>query len=380
MACSGMRSTNSGSRTVGVTESSCRAACRRPGARRRCRVSHSLAEPTPLAPRSPSLSPGGPPAPRQPRQRRAGTRGPVESECLAPATEWMEGWPDSSLRLWQETYEIITASMLAACSMRGAGALLPLAFLAHAALSSAYVTSPASLSGFRTTFSSSVSKSRRAYPLSWARALRATATKPDQKSEGLGFDSHKAVDRAPDTLCRDGTANTAMRAKFEKMLREAQDYICKSVENVDGGAKFQTDAWTREGGGGGISRVLANGKVWEKAGCNLSVVYGSMPAEALQAANDRLKFGATDRAKGYAPGERVPFFACGLSSVRARVALLETEGGVWWFGGGTDITPAYLNEDDMKYFHGTYKEVCDKHDPEFYSKFKKWADEYFFIK
>ncbi|EKX45131.1 plastid coproporphyrinogen oxidase [Guillardia theta CCMP2712] len=281
--------------------------------------------------------------------------------------------------------------MLVPCRMSGAAALLPLALLAQAALSSAYVTSPSSLSGIRTNFASSVSKSRRAYPLSWARALRATATKPDQKSEGLGFDSHKAVDKAPDTLCRDGTANTAMRAKFEKMLREAQDYICKSVENVDGGAKFQTDAWTREGGGGGISRVLTGGKVWEKAGCNLSVVYGSMPSEALQAANDRLKFGATDRAKGYAPGERVPFFACGLSSVmhpknphcptmHFNYRYFETEGGVWWFGGGTDITPAYLNVDDMKYFHGTYKEVCDKHDPEFYPKFKKWADEYFFIK
>merc|ERR1711924_48095 len=92
-----------------------------------------------------------------------------------------------------------------------------------------------------------------------------------------------------------------------------------------------------------------------------------------------------------APGERVPFFACGLSSVmhprnpmaptmHFNYRYFETDGGVWWFGGGTDITPAYLNEDDMKHFHGSYKKVCDNHDPDFYPKFKKWADEYFQIK
>ena len=58
----------------------------------------------------------------------------------------------------------------------------------------------------------------------------------------------------------------------------------------------------------------------------------------------------------------------------------ETDGGVWWFGGGTDITPAYLFEEDMAHFHGTYKDICDKHDPEYYAKFKKWADDYFSIK
>jgi len=211
------------------------------------------------------------------------------------------------------------------------------------------------------------------------------------KQEGLGFDSHKAVQEAPDSLCLDGTANTEMRAKFEKMCRDAQNMICKAVEEEDGEGKFHEDCWTRENGGGGISRVLTGGKVWEKAGCNLSVVYGSMPQEALAAANDRLKFGATDRGKGYKPGERVPFFACGLSSVmhprnphcptmHFNYRYFETEGGVWWFGGGTDITPAYLDTDDMKHFHGTYKEIADKHDPEFYPKFKAWADEYFFIK
>ena len=217
----------------------------------------------------------------------------------------------------------------------------------------------------------------------WQRAKCASvsmaASTDTDKKEGLGWDSHRAVNAAPDSLCRDGTANTEMRAKFEKMCRDAQNKICKAIEEEDGEGKFKEDCWTREDGGGGISRVLSGGKVWEKAGCSLSVVYGSMPQEALAAANDRLKFGATNRGKGYKPGERVPFFACGLSSVmhprnphcptmHFNYRYFETEGGTWWFGGGTDITPAYLDTDDMKHFHGTYKNVCDNHDPAFYPK------------
>ena len=167
-----------------------------------------------------------------------------------------------------------------------------------------------------------------------------------------------------------------MRAKFEKMIREAQLSITKAIEEIDGEAKFQEDAWVRANGGGGMSRVLTDGKVFEKAGVNLSVVYGSMPQEALQAATER----GVDRAKGMAPGERVPFFACGLSSVmhpknphcptmHFNYRYFETDGGVWWFGGGTDITPSYVNEEDMKHFHGTYKEVCDKHGEKFYPEF-----------
>ncbi|KAG8470853.1 hypothetical protein KFE25_009274 [Diacronema lutheri] len=209
-----------------------------------------------------------------------------------------------------------------------------------------------------------------------------------QSPAGLGFNSHKPVSDVPDSLCRpdDGNADTQMRQKFERMCRAAQNKICAAIEEIDG-TKFREDAWTRDGGGGGITRVLAGGNVFEKAGCSLSVVYGSMPAEALASATER----GADRAKGIKPGERVPFFACGLSSVmhprnpmaptmHFNYRYFETDGGVWWFGGGTDITPAYLFEEDMRHFHGTYKEVCDKHDPDFYRKFKQWADEYFMIK
>eukprot|EP00636_Phaeomonas_parva_P015647 CAMPEP_0118858836 /NCGR_PEP_ID=MMETSP1163-20130328/5336_1 /TAXON_ID=124430 /ORGANISM="Phaeomonas parva, Strain CCMP2877" /LENGTH=363 /DNA_ID=CAMNT_0006792337 /DNA_START=64 /DNA_END=1155 /DNA_ORIENTATION=- len=202
----------------------------------------------------------------------------------------------------------------------------------------------------------------------------------------IGWNSHEAINQAPPSLVKGTDEEGGMRQRFEKLCREAQDSICKAIEEVDGEAKFTEDAWVRESGGGGISRVLRKGKVFEKAGCNLSVVYGTMPQEALAAATER----GVDRAKGMKPGERVPFFACGLSSVmhprnpfaptmHFNYRYFETDGGVWWFGGGTDITPSYLNEDDMKHFHGTYKDVCDKHDPEYYQKFKKWADEYFYI-
>jgi coproporphyrinogen III oxidase len=215
-----------------------------------------------------------------------------------------------------------------------------------------------------------------------------TGTDAAPKNE-LSWDSHSAVDEIPESLVRPGDGpdgNAPMRAKFEKMCREAQVSITQAISDLDGEATFQEDCWTRENGGGGISRVMSGGKVFEKAGVNLSVVYGSMPKEALEAATER----GVDRAKGMAPGERVPFFACGLSSVmhpknphaptmHFNYRYFETDGGVWWFGGGTDITPAYVNEDDMKHFHGTYKEVCDKHDPDYYTEFKAWADRYFVI-
>ena len=242
--------------------------------------------------------------------------------------------------------------------------------------------------------------------------LSAASTEEQAKS-GLGWDSHKAIDAIPDSLVRTIDGNDSMRRKFEELCRNAQvslyyyltytilfgsltnttiliqhiqAKICASIEELDGEGKFRSDAWVRENGGGGISRVLSGGKVFEKAGVNLSVVYGSMPPEALQAATER----GVDRAKGMKPGERVPFFACGLSSVmhpknpfaptmHFNYRYFETDGGVWWFGGGTDITPSYLDLDDMKHFHGTYKQSCDKHDPEFYPKFKKWADDYFRI-
>lgn len=183
----------------------------------------------------------------------------------------------------------------------------------------------------------------------------------------------------------------SIRGRFERMIREAQDSVCAAIESVDGGGKFKEDVWSRPGGGGGISRVLQDGAVWEKAGVNVSVVYGVMPPEAYRAAkpveNGDLK-----------PGP-VPFFAAGISSVlhpknpfaptlHFNYRYFETDAPQdapgaprqWWFGGGTDLTPAYIFEEDVKHFHSVQKAACDKFNGEFYPRFKKWCDDYFYIK
>jgi len=220
----------------------------------------------------------------------------------------------------------------------------------------------------------------------------ARKTKQMQKQQSISTTTTRAIakevmlEEAPERLCRE--EDKGMREKFEKQIRKAQDEICAAITKLDG-TEFHQDTWTRPGGGGGISRVLSDGNVWEKAGVNVSVVYGSMPPEAYRAATGMSK---TD----LDPNDRVPFFAAGISSVmhpknpfaptmHFNYRYFETDNwnGVpsqWWFGGGTDITPSYVNEEDMKHFHGHYKAVCDKHDPEFYAKYKKWCDEYFVIK
>ncbi|XP_043702667.1 oxygen-dependent coproporphyrinogen-III oxidase, chloroplastic-like [Telopea speciosissima] len=195
----------------------------------------------------------------------------------------------------------------------------------------------------------------------------------------------------PDTFLRESDGpSSSIRARFEKMIRNAQDSICAAVEAADGGGKFKEDVWSRAGGGGGISRVLQDGGVWEKAGVNVSVVYGMMPPEAYRAAKGE---NFTEK-----PGP-VPFFAAGISSVlhpknpfaptlHFNYRYFETDAPKdapgaprqWWFGGGTDLTPAYIFEEDVKHFHRVQKNTCDKFDPSFYPRFKKWCDDYFFIK
>lgn len=206
-------------------------------------------------------------------------------------------------------------------------------------------------------------------------------------ASGPNWTDHVPVTEKPDSLVKeDEAAGDTMRSRFERMIRATQDDICAQVEAMDGG-KFHEDAWVRDSGGGGISRVLQGGNVFEKAGVNVSVVYGTMPPEAVAAASAR---GVT-RDVGYEPGETVPFFAAGISSVmhpwnpmaptmHFNYRYFETDRGLWWFGGGTDLTPSYLYEEDAKHFHSTLKQCCDRHDDTFYPKFKSWCDDYFLIK
>jgi coproporphyrinogen III oxidase len=155
------------------------------------------------------------------------------------------------------------------------------------------------------------------------------------------------------------------------------------------------DRWVRKEGGGGITCIIQNGRVFEKAGVNISVVYGILPPQAVQQMRSRgKKF--NDLVK---ESTQVPFFAAGISSVvhprnphvptihfnyryfEVDQPTLENDdsGKMWWFGGGTDLTPYILNEDDCKLFHSELKKACDKHDATYYGKFKKWCDDYFYI-
>ncbi|XP_062193108.1 oxygen-dependent coproporphyrinogen-III oxidase, chloroplastic-like isoform X1 [Phragmites australis] len=205
---------------------------------------------------------------------------------------------------------------------------------------------------------------------------------------------------APATFLRgeEGASPESARARFERVIRRVQAEVCAALEALEGGgARFREDAWTPPGGGGGISRVLQGGRVFEKAAVNVSLVYGVMPPEAYRAA--RPDTAAVAAAVGGEKAGPVPFFAAGVSSVihpmnpfaptmHFNYRYFETEAHKdapgaprqWWFGGGTDLTPSYIIEEDVKHFHSVQKQVCDKFDPSFYPRFKKWCDDYFYIK
>lgn len=161
-------------------------------------------------------------------------------------------------------------------------------------------------------------------------------------------------------------------------FKTLQINICKQVERTDGKGNFFSDRWERPGGGGGTSNVITNGKILEKGGVNFSAVWGKTPDATLKLLQ--------------VPSEENPdFFATGVSIVmhplnpmvpiiHMNVRYFEMSNGIWWFGGGIDLTPHYVNEDDARYFHQNLKTVCDAHEPTYYPYFKKWADDYFFIK
>ncbi|XP_026160569.1 oxygen-dependent coproporphyrinogen-III oxidase, mitochondrial [Mastacembelus armatus] len=178
-----------------------------------------------------------------------------------------------------------------------------------------------------------------------------------------------------------------MRTRMELMIMETQAEFCKALQEVDGGT-FKVDRWDRKEGGGGISCVLQDGKVFEKAGVNVSVVFGELTEEAAKQMRSRGKV-----LKG--KDGKLPFCAMGVSSVihpknphiptvhfNYRYFEIEEEDGTkqWWFGGGTDLTPVYINKEDAIHFHKTLKEACDKHHPQYYPDFKKWCDRYFYIR
>ncbi len=168
-----------------------------------------------------------------------------------------------------------------------------------------------------------------------------------------------------------------VKEQWMKFILQLQDDICTSLEVCDGKSVFQEDSWERPGGGYGRTRVMANGNVFEKGGVNTSIVFGDV-TEAMQT---QLKINGSK------------WFACGLSivmhpqnpfvpTVHCNYRMFELYDDQdqltdRWFGGGTDLTPYYLFEEDAKAFHSVYKSVCDKYDPDFYATFKKECDRYF---
>ena len=168
-----------------------------------------------------------------------------------------------------------------------------------------------------------------------------------------------------------------MKKKFYNYIQQLQDTITSKLEKVDGEAKFREDIWERPEGGGGRTRVIENGSIFEKGGVNISAVHGKLPKSMQN------YFGVKD----------ANFYACGLSLViHPKSPLVPTVHANWryfemydadgkvvdqWFGGGQDLTPYYLFEEDATHFHSVCKKACDRHNAEFYTRYKKQCDEYF---
>ena len=195
----------------------------------------------------------------------------------------------------------------------------------------------------------------------------------------------------------------AFRDQVAEYIVNLQDRIVTGLEQVDSSAlKFNRDSWTRAEGGKGISCVFAvppsrpeeTDTVLEKAGVNVSIVYGSLPPAAVK--QMRVEHATLPSDPDFEGG--LPFFAAGISlvihprnphapTVHANYRYFEVSDpkdpskiAAWWFGGGSDLTPSYLYEEDATHFHGTLKTTCDKHAlGALYPPFKKWCDEYFYI-
>jgi coproporphyrinogen III oxidase len=160
-------------------------------------------------------------------------------------------------------------------------------------------------------------------------------------------------------------------------FKSLQDSICKALEEEDGKGKFLEDNWLRTEGGGGRTRIIQHGNVIEKGGVLFSAVHGPVPEfltkeTPLSQKNDNTFYATGVSIVIHPSNPMVPI-------IHMNVRYFEMSNGVWWFGGGIDLTPHYVVEEDAHFFHSALKESCDKHDKEYYPKFKKWADDYFFI-
>jgi len=164
--------------------------------------------------------------------------------------------------------------------------------------------------------------------------------------------------------------------EFERL----QDSICMALEEADGLGKFKEDKWQRAGGGGGKTRII-QGKIIEKGGVNFSAVHGQLPVktgEALKFPKDSWFFATGVSIVLHPHNPHIPIIHLNVRyfEVKPNQNDIAPE---WWFGGGIDLTPHYVVEEEARDFHRQLKEACDLHDPNHYPKFKKWADDYFYL-
>ncbi len=169
---------------------------------------------------------------------------------------------------------------------------------------------------------------------------------------------------------------TDAKARVSQFMKQLQDKIAQTLEDVDGVGKFQQDSWERPEGGGGRSRVMREGAIFEQAGVGFSEVWGDhLPPSILSQRPD------AEGHRWYATGTsmvlhpRNPY----VPTVHLNYRYFEA-GPVWWFGGGADLTPYYPFAEDAAHFHQTLKSACDQHHSEYYQVFKRWCDEYFYLK
>jgi coproporphyrinogen III oxidase len=158
-------------------------------------------------------------------------------------------------------------------------------------------------------------------------------------------------------------------------FRLLQASICEQLEKTDGKAGFGKDEWMRPDGGGGITRILESGNLIEKGGVNFSEVWGKTP--------EKIKQGFSyDADHFYATGVSIVLHPVNphVPIIHMNIRYFELNDDTWWYGGGIDLTPHYVDVAEARKFHGHLRKICDSYNPDYYGRFKAWADDYFYIK
>lgn len=169
------------------------------------------------------------------------------------------------------------------------------------------------------------------------------------------------------------------KASISQWFQSLQSNICEQIAVADGKGKFELDEWEHEKGGGGKSRLMQHGNMLEKAGVNFSAVEGPAPEGLLKTLEIDAK--QTDELSFFATGVSIVMhpFSPMVPIIHMNVRYFELSNGTYWFGGGIDLTPHIIDKSQAQYFHREIKKVCDQHDVSYYPKFKKWADDYFYL-